>query len=324
MMKVESWNSIVDSFQKKNILVLGDIILDEYIIGEVERICPEAPVPVVRVSQRNFHLGGAANVVHNLRALGAQTSLCGVVGGDDSGRKIYQLLDEIGVDHRSILIDESRPTIQKSRVIARRQQIVRFDNEKSVELAALVSARLFQEFCDRLPTSDIVIVSDYAKGVLSRHFFQEIAIVVHKASKKLIVDPKRQDLHFYRGASVLTPNFAEACRFAQNEEVCASLEKLGGHILSSLDDSSVIITLGGDGMAVFEKNLPMQFMKTKPQEVFEVSGAGDTVLSLLSLGLVSGLSLSEAASLANTGAGLVVKKMGTATVTPEELKQALL
>ena len=323
MRDIHFLHNIIDLFQDKKVLVLGDIILDEYILGDVDRICPEAPVPVVLVSQRNFHLGGAANVVQNLRALGAKTSLCGVVGNDASSQVVFQLLNDIGC-RSAVLKDDSRPTTKKTRVIAQRQQIVRFDHEKVSDLSPSLSSRLFQQFCDVLPESDIVIVSDYAKGLLSRHFFQEISIVVERAGKKLIVDPKRLDLNFYQGSSVLTPNLSEAKRFVQfQEELCSSIEKLGLYLLATVSKSCVINPLGGDGMAVFEREKKPQFIKTHTQEVFDVSGAGDTAISVLSLGLASGLSLSEAATLSNIGAGVVVGKVGTATVTPSELKKAL-
>ncbi len=322
-MGVQRFLNIIEQFSNKSLIVLGDIILDEYIWGDVERICPEAPVPVVNITSRSFVLGGAANVVDNVRSLGGRGSLCGVVGGDEAGQKILHLLKSSGINMDGVALESKRPTTQKSRVIARKQQVVRFDLEETKDIDCESQEKIFSFLQSHVNFCDAIIISDYAKGVVTHNFLQEIVSLCRKHGKMIIADPKRQDFLFYKGVTMLTPNKKEAWEFAKKCDVPPELEKVGSFIMEKMKSEKLVITLGEEGIAIFDKEKGIQKIPTVARQVFEVSGAGDAVISSLTLALTSGATLEEAALIANHAAGVVVGKVGTATVTPTELKESL-
>ena len=314
--------NIVEDFSKSSVLVLGDIVLDCYIWGSVDRICPEAPVPVVDVKRESSMLGGAGNVVANLRMLGSNVSLCGVVGDDDDGKAIIKQLEERNVRRDGVIVDRTRPTTKKTRIVAGHQQVVRFDHETKVRIAAEVTASVARYLDNHWDRFDAIIVSDYGKGVIHPELLRHIQQARKKRPKIISVDPKERNMPFYKGVSLITPNKKEASAAAGRPiETEEDLREVGGSIIQKLKCDHLVITLGSEGMALFQKHNEYIKIPTFAKEVFDVSGAGDTVVSVLTLALCSGASLPEAALLANTAAGIVVGKIGTASVSAEELKK---
>jgi len=295
------------------VLVVGDVMLDRYWFGEVERISPEAPVPVARVSRTEDRAGGAANVARNIAALGGQVKLLSVVGNDEAGRVLESLLRTDGVE-TSLRCDAAIDTTVKLRVLARQQQLLRIDFEK--EPGSDVLAAKLDEFVASLANTDVVILSDYGKGAL-RHVSQMIE-AARKAGKPVLVDPKGDDYERYRGATLLTPNRSEfqqvAGRWQNEEELASKASKLR----QSLDLSALMVTRSEDGMTLFREE-GVVHQHTVAREVFDVSGAGDTVIGTLGVMLAAGLDLPEAMDWSNRAAGIVVGKLGTAVVHAEEL-----
>lgn len=313
---------IIDEFDATSVLVIGDIILDSYIWGTVDRICPEAPVPVVEVSRTSSMLGGSANVVSNLKTLGAEVSLCGVIGKDFQGKEIQQKLAEMKIYDEGVIVDSERPTSQKTRVVAVNQQIVRFDHEIKNAISESTTGRIFSFLEKEWETFDAVIVSDYAKGVVTPLLLQKIRELNQKCPKFISVDPKERNMDHYKEVSLITPNKKEASIvFGKKIETEEDLKEVGRKILHHLQCENVVITLGAEGMVLFQKNGSFLKVPTFAKEVFDVSGAGDTVVSVLTLAMCNGAELSQAVMLANFAAGVVVGKLGTASVTQEELKK---
>lgn len=301
---------------------MGDLILDRFVTGEVHRISPEAPIPVVEVVEERSSPGGAANVATNVRALGGEAAVVGVVGEDPDGEELKGLLAANGVDVSGLLLDRDRVTTVKTRVVAHRQQVVRVDREVRREVGPEIQRRLVALFRDLLPGCEALVLSDYAKGLVSPGLLGEVARLAAEAGVPYLVDPK--PVHFpYPGATVVTPNREEAAGFFGRpfslEEVPAVAEAL----LSRTDWRAVLLTLGAHGMALQERGRPLDRIPARVREVFDVTGAGDTVVAALALGLAAGMALPEAARLANVAAGVVVGKVGTAVCTPEELLLAL-
>lgn len=319
---------LIDRFSSQRIIVIGDIILDEYIWGDVHRICPEAPVPVVEVIRETRVLGGATNVVKNIASLGGEVSAIGVVGDDPAGRDIVSLLSEIDVDGNSIVADPSRPTSIKTRVIGGNQQIVRFDREKRLPLSGEVISEILKKIEEKWEDTDAIILSDYGKGVLSAPLMKGIQDFNRRAARLIVVDPKEKNMDLYRGVTVVTPNKKEAIG-AYGKEIDAErdpLSVIGSALLERFACKYLVITLGSDGMALFSSNREKgqyDSIPTFAKEVFDVSGAGDTVVSTLSLALAAGAAIEGAAILANLAAGIVVGKLGTAAVTADELRSAV-
>jgi len=317
--------AIVSKFKNTRVLVIGDLILDEFIWGEVSRISPEAPVPVVWVRSESFMPGGASNVASNLRSLGANVYLAGVIGDDERGAILKGELDSKGIDTKGILVDGSRPTTLKTRVVANHQQVVRIDKEKVDHLSGSVMSRMIGYIKDAVKNVDAVIVEDYGKGVITPVLLSRIIPFARQAKKIISVDPKEEHFKYYRGISVITPNNHEASKavgFAIRDD--ATLKKAGEILLNRLNCKIVLITLGENGMAVFQKGKPMKQIPTVAQEVFDVSGAGDTVIASYTLALASGADPIESAHIANCAAGIVVGKVGIAVVTPKELLDGIL
>ncbi|MCP4666863.1 MAG: D-glycero-beta-D-manno-heptose-7-phosphate kinase [Deltaproteobacteria bacterium] len=314
----------IDRFSQAKIMVIGDIIMDEYVWGEVARISPEAPVPVVEVRGETKMLGGAANVVNNMAALGARPILCGVIGEDKTGREIIEKIAEKGLLTDGIVIEQDRPTSIKTRVVAQGQQIVRFDRENRSDITteSITKVLDFMETC--LDDTDAIVVADYGKGVISGALMKGLRELTRDASVMIAVDPKTGNFECYHGVDVITPNHHEAgifCRFdIVNGE---TLIRAGKKILHDLNCRSVLITQGKDGMALFERNGEIIHIPTEAKNVFDVTGAGDTVIGALSLGLASGMDLKSAALLSNYAAGIVVGEVGTSVVRAEDLKRVI-
>ena len=319
---------IVEGFQEKRILVIGDIILDQYIWGDVSRISPEAPVPIVEVKDETFRLGGAANTVANIRSLGGQVEVVSVVGKDENGLLLRQMLSDIGANVDGVFTDGGRPTIVKTRVIARNQQVVRIDRELKHEVDGNPKDKIINFAESAIPKADAVIFSDYNKGVVSRGLIEEVLRLAQKQNIPVIIDPKERNFFSYKGATAVTPNLKEAGTplgvTISDEE---SLLYVGNTLLERLALDALLITRGEDGMSLFETmdNAPpkVTHIPTSARDVFDVTGAGDTVVAVFTLALAAGASMLDAAKIANCAAGIAVGVVGTASIKKEELIESL-
>jgi rfaE bifunctional protein kinase chain/domain len=315
---------ILGTFFKARILVVGDIMMDRFIWGKVSRISPEAPVPVVLVEKETVLLGGAANVVNNINSLGGHVTLCGVIGDDETGQRIFKELTQKGVDIRGLIIEEGRQTITKTRIIAHQQQIVRIDRETPDSLKPSTFRDLKRFIEENLNGFDGIILSDYGKGLLTKELIKALLRRASETKKFVMVDPKLKNFFFYRGATVITPNTGEASAAAGVPITdLASLKRVGNALLKRLRCEVLVITRGEEGMALFEPNQEPYLVSTVAKEVYDVTGAGDTVIGTMALAMASGSGVKDAARLANHAAGIVVGKVGTATVTQEELARAI-
>jgi D-beta-D-heptose 7-phosphate kinase/D-beta-D-heptose 1-phosphate adenosyltransferase len=312
-------------FEGRRVLVVGDLMLDQYIRGSVGRISPEAPVPVVRVTGESFIPGGAGNVVSNLAALGARVSVVGVVGEDEAGRRLLDQFREKGADVEGVCVDVDRLTTQKCRVVAERQQAVRYDRETAGPLSAATETRLLASLARELSRADAVILSDYGKGVIGPKMLARAIPAARRRRIPVAVDPKPEHFRRYRGVTCVTPNTAEAWACMRREPRAGgeALDALGREILRTLRSRSVLITRGAEGMSLFEEGGKTTHIPTVAREVFDVSGAGDTVISTFTLALAAGAPLRRAAILSNHAAGIVVGKLGTATTDRRELSGAV-
>ena len=311
---------LISSFDRARVLVVGDLILDEFIYGNVSRISPEAPVPVVWVDKESFMPGGASNVANNIRALGGQVYLAGVVGDDSRGETLRGLLKKKGVNCDGIFSDKDRPTTQKTRVIAHHQQVVRIDREVIKPVAEATLKEIIHFIGTQIDVIDALIIEDYGKGVIVPSLVREIVKIARKHKKIITVDPKETHFSYYRGVTTLTPNHHEAAAmvgFKIKDE--ASLEKAGRKMLQKLKCETALITLGENGIAIFQEGEKMIKIPTVAQEVYDVSGAGDTVISTYTLARAAGANAIEAAHIANCAAGIVVGKLGVAVTSREEL-----
>jgi rfaE bifunctional protein kinase chain/domain len=320
MADLKEMGPILKGFSKVKILVVGDIMMDRFIWGRVSRISPEAPVPVVVVDDEEFLLGGAANVVNNIHSLGGEASLCGVVGDDEMGQKILKRLMEIRIGTHGIFVEKGRQTTVKTRIFAHQQQVVRIDRETTQPLKAHTFRNLSEFLKKNMASFDGVILSDYGKGLLTKELIRATIRKAREAKQLIMVDPKLKDYSIYRGATVVTPNVKEASE-ASGVLVTdqLSIKKMGLKLLKKLKCDALVITRGEEGMAVFEPHREPFFVPTVAKEVYDVTGAGDTVIGTIALALGSGASVKDAVRLANYAAGIVVEKRGTATVAQEEL-----
>jgi rfaE bifunctional protein kinase chain/domain len=310
----------VQRFPRLKILVLGDLMLDRFIWGTVHRISPEAPVPVIEIRNETICLGGAANVTANIRSLGGIPVTVGVIGTDFDALRFREEFHSLGASTQGIVSDAKRITTVKTRIIANHQQICRTDREDRSNLAPATVEKVAVKFRRLVGKVDAVVVSDYAKGLLSPTLLAEILPMARLAGKIVCVDPKSTNFSHYGPATIITPNTLEAERASgmtiSNE---SELVAAGRRILRYSGIDSLLVTRGEEGMALFDGKKRITHIPTLAREVFDVTGAGDTVISTLALGLVAGLSLLEAAVLSNIAAGIVVGKLGTASVSPEEL-----
>jgi D-beta-D-heptose 7-phosphate kinase/D-beta-D-heptose 1-phosphate adenosyltransferase len=315
--------ALLAAFSGARVLVVGDVILDEHLWGDVERVSPEAPVPVVHVARESLSLGGAGNVVRNVVALGARCEFCGVVGDDDAGARVEALLKETGASLAGLVVVPGRPTTWKTRVIARQQQVVRFDRETEEPVPPAAARSLLRAVESALAVCDAVILEDYGKGVLTRRVAQAVIAAARARGAPVCVDPKG-DLAIFRGATLLKPNLREAEALAGfRARTPADLARAVAKLRRVVGASEVVVTRGADGMTIFDGKGPGIDVHTAAREVFDVQGAGDTTIAALALARRAGASLLEAAVIANAAAGVVVGKLGTATATRNEVKALL-
>jgi D-beta-D-heptose 7-phosphate kinase / D-beta-D-heptose 1-phosphate adenosyltransferase len=315
---------ILDRVHAVRVLVLGDVMLDRFIYGSVARVSPEAPIPVLEVVRSVDSAGGAANVARNVSAIGASVILVGVTGNDPWASDLREQIATSATIDAQLVVDFERPTTVKTRYVADGQQMLRADRELRTALSADVERRILAQFEDSLRHADVVVLSDYAKGVLSDRITRAAIQAARIANKPVIVDPKAKDLRKYTGATVLTPNRLElqaACGFE-----CATDEAVESAARPFLDNDicdAMVVTRGKDGMSVIAKGQPAVHLRTMARQVFDVSGAGDTAVAAMSLGIAVGADIVSAATLANLAAGIVVGKLGTAVVTVSELIEQL-
>ncbi len=315
---------IIARFSDVKILVLGDLMLDRYLWGNVERISPEAPVPVVHIYKEDDKLGGAANVAANVKALGGQAFLLGVVGDDQYADLFKKRLVKSGLSVAGLIKDSDRPTIVKTRVVAHSQQVVRIDRENISEISAAVSDKLLAGVKKRIDSVDAVIISDYGKGVITCELLSELIQTANRAGKIIAVDPKEVHFMNYRDVTVITPNHHEA-GFVSGRKITndSILTDVGWNLLDLLNLESLLITRGEKGMALFEKDRTITAIPAEAKTVYDVTGAGDTVIAALTVARSAGASMKEAAFLANIAAGLAVAQFGTARISREELLHAV-
>ena len=329
-MNTNRLQTILRRFPKQRILVVGDVMLDQFVWGKVSRISPEAPVPVVEVTRESYFPGGAANVARNLRALGGRVTILGITGDDHAGETLRNLLDEQGVDTNGLLVDDQRPTTLKTRVVAQHQQIVRFDREKGGVLSPSLETIFVQNYTRLLDTASAVIFEDYAKGVLNQRLLDQLQRLAHRRGIITTADPNARHLLRYTQLTAITPNRMEAFVAAgaaptePSDDVLRDepLRRVGETLLKKWRPANLLITLGEHGMCLFRTGKKPHHIPTVAQEVFDVSGAGDTAIASLTLALTSKANPVEAAEISNHAAGIVVGKVGTATCSPEELVQS--
>ncbi|MGB7921942.1 MAG: D-glycero-beta-D-manno-heptose-7-phosphate kinase [Pyrinomonadaceae bacterium] len=322
----ERADEIVRRMRDRRVVVYGDCMLDEFVWGDVTRISPEAPVPVVDIRRESAHLGGAANVLANLIALGARSSVVGVVGRDAGGERLRASLREtnaLEADHY-LVTDESRPSTIKTRIIAHNQLVVRADRERRTPVDAGTEDRLISALRDALKEADAFVVSDYDKGAVTPRILKDILPLAYERGLPVLVDPKIRNFDAYRPATLVTPNHHEALRLTNSEDdTDEGLREAAHRIRERLGCESVLITRGERGMMLLESSNEPLYVETMAREVYDVTGAGDTVIATLAASLAAGASMLESAMLANHAAGIVVGKVGTATASADELVNSI-
>ncbi len=317
-MQNDNIKGVISRFGDKKVLVVGDVMLDQYTFGDVTRISPEAPIQIVKKTKESFTLGGAANVANNLAALGAKPILCGVIGNDYSGKVFMDLLRDRGIDGSGIFVHDSKPTIVKHRVVSGGYQLLRIDDEDTSGLGPDVEKGFFSKIEPSIAKSDIVILSDYAKGAFSKNVVAGVLSAAKKYGKKVLADFKPQNKNIFVGADLISPNLKEAKEMSGFDKI----EEIGPALVNHFN-ADVLVTRGADGITIFRRDKSSVHIPGKKVEVFDVSGAGDTTIATTALALASGLDLETAARFANAAGGIVVQKPGTATLTSEELLSAL-
>ncbi len=321
---------LLHGFTSKRILVIGDLILDEFVWGKVRRISPEAPVPVVEVDRETYYPGGAANVARNLREFGCDVDVIGILGTEVHGNLMKSLLEEDGISIESLVQDVNYPTIVKTRIIAKQQQVVRVDRERKISLTDEQQASVLARFEELLPQLDAIILEDYGKGIFTQHFTDEILKITSARHSLVTVDPNPGNPLRWHSLYAAKPNRIEAfaaAGFPWTEPVDPVTEDnalldVGEALLKKWDCENLLITLSEQGMMLFQRGEPPFHTPTKAREVFDVSGAGDTSIALFTLALSGGATPIEAAEIANHAGSVVVGKLGTATLTPSELSES--
>jgi D-beta-D-heptose 7-phosphate kinase/D-beta-D-heptose 1-phosphate adenosyltransferase len=312
---------IIQSMGERKIVILGDVMLDEFVWGDVTRISPEAPVPVVDIRRESIHLGGAANVLANAAALGARACVIGVVGNDTAGERLRERLGQASALQKDeyLIVDEGRPSTTKTRIIAHSQLVVRADRELRTPVNGSVQERIIAALKHAVQDADALVVSDYDKGVVTPHILEEILSLAYERMPVLI-DPKIRNFPYYHPASLITPNHHEALRMTNlDEDSDEGLHRAARMIRERLACDAVLITRGDRGIMLVEGDGDPVFVGTTAREVYDVTGAGDTVIATLATALSAGATMLEAATLANHAAGVVVGKVGTATIGSAEL-----
>jgi len=316
------YKDILNIFKDKHILVVGDMMLDHFIWGNVSRISPEAPVPVVDVLTESFLVGGAGNVAHNIVSLGARASVVGVIGNDTSAKELMRIFKEKNINTDGLFVD-NRPTTVKTRVIANHQQVVRFDREGREYLNTSLLNKISQYIASNIDSYDAIIVSDYKKGVVDRRLIKHLIKLAEPKKLFIAVDPKVGHFPFYKGVSLITPNKKEASEGTNIDIIDKdSLETAGEKLRKTLQCQAVLITTGESGMSLFTGE-SISHIPTMARVVYDVTGAGDTVISVFTLSYISGAKMLVAADISNHAAGIVVGRLGTATVTTNEILQSL-
>ncbi len=305
-------------FNDLKVLVFGDVMLDQYMWGTVDRISPEAPVPVVALAEKTVVAGGAANVAANVAGLGATPLLFGVIGKDEEAKILSETLRETGVSDEFLTPSENRPTSTKIRVVANHQQVVRVDREESDDLEESLEDEVWKALSGSLDTVDIVVVSDYAKGAVTKGIVTKLIRTAKEVGKRVLVDPKGKNYEKYRGAYVLTPNKKEAYA-ADGIDDSEDVEKAGLDLLQRFDLENLVITRGEEGMSLFSRGEEPSDIVAEARKVFDVTGAGDTVIATIGVALGAGSSFVEACKLANTAGGIVVERVGTTPIMTNDL-----
>lgn len=314
---------IIEQFKSKKILVIGDVMLDKYIWGEVTRISPEAPVQIVNVVKEEYVPGGASNVAANIAELGAKVWMVGVVGNDETRNKLINEIAKKRINSDYLISDPEKRTILKVRVFGRNQQLLRFDYEKKGDISSSTEEKLLSSVKKIISEIDAIIISDYAKGTITKSLMENLKSISSKSSMKIIVDPKPEHKEFYKNVTLITPNTTEAKKMiGLSEEDEEDIGIIGKKLLKEMN-SNVLITRSEKGMSLFEKDGRTLNIPTFAKEVYDIIGAGDTSVAALALALASGASLEESAIIANHAAGITVGKVGTSTVTAEELKRSI-
>ena len=316
--------SLISKFNSARLMVIGDLMVDEYIWGSVSRISPEAPVPVVSVTSESLRLGGAGNVVNNIHSLGGKVLIGGIVGNDEMGRKIVQDLHKMGIETKGIVVEPDWITTVKTRIIAQNQQVVRYDREIVRPIRPEALQKILSLLEDRINGLDAVLISDYGKGVVCPDLVERVRSLALGAGKIISVDPKVKNFPLFQKVTIITPNHHEAGqaagRWIQSEE---DLMQVGRQLLEQLQTKAILITRGERGMTLFQDTGEITNIPTMAQEVFDVTGAGDTVISVLTMALAVGADPKQAALLSNYAAGIVVGEVGTATLKSSELEEAM-
>ena len=313
------------SFKKRRIAVVGDLMVDKYVWGSVLRISPEAPVPVVEVEKETERLGGAANVANNIRSLGGEPISMGVRGNDANGLLLHKLIEEQSCPTMGIVVDASRPTTIKTRVIAHGQHVVRIDNEYKKNISPSVQEQLVSVLRDNISSIDGIILEDYNKGVIVTSLIHQIIKLARKYHKVITVDPKFNNFFEYKNVSVFKPNKKEVEEAIGRRLIAEDdIEDAGALLLKKLNAENILLTRGEKGMSLFEQNGTVSHIPTHAREVADVSGAGDTVIATLTMALASGISIRESSILANHAAAIVCGEVGIVPIMPERLKESIL
>jgi rfaE bifunctional protein kinase chain/domain len=312
---------VVDQLRGCRVLVIGDVMLDEYLKGDVSRISPEAPVPVLEVKSHDYRLGGAANAAANIQVLGGVTTLVGIVGRDETAGVVAERLAAHGITS-ALIADPGRPTSKKTRLVAQQQQIVRIDQERRGPVEGTVAAELAKAISTAVRTAQAVVLSDYAKGVVTREIAHHTIAAARAAGVPVIVDPKQRTFDAYAGATVITPNLHEL-EAAAPRAPTFEVERAATSLLPLVDGAGLLVTRSADGMTLYRTGKPPFHVPAMAHEVFDVTGAGDTVVATVALALAAKVEIEAAIELASVAAGVSVSKRGTSTVSPAELIAAL-
>jgi rfaE bifunctional protein kinase chain/domain len=312
---------IIENFSNVKVLIVGDVMLDRYLWGSVNRISPEAPVPIVNVNKTSLVLGGAANVAANVAGLGAKPILIGVTGNDPEAKTLAEVLDKSNISSEFLMPLKERRTTIKTRLVAHNQHVVRFDQETTNSVSEAETNSVFEQIENALGEASIIIISDYAKGLLTDSLLTRLITSAKGKNKFILVDPKGKDFSKYQGATILTPNRREAAEAANLDENTENLiEKAGKKLLDDLSLQALLITQGERGLTLLQKDLEIFHLEALARNVYDVTGAGDTVIASFAVAIGAGADYYEAAKFANISAGLVVEQIGTTAITKEMLE----